>query len=77
MDGGSAVEGAGDDAVTPEVAVAEPVAPGVGNGMAVGDDVVVSAACTALPQPANPAAATRNPAPISERRDRFIHTSPD
>jgi hypothetical protein len=70
VDGGSAVEvvdDVGDDATT-EVAVAAPVPTGVGNGFA---------ACTALPQPANPAMATRNPAPNSDRRDNFIHTSSD
>jgi hypothetical protein len=79
MDGGSAVEvvdGVIDDADTPDVAVAAPEAPGVANGSAEGADAV-SAACTALPQPASPAMATRNPAPISDRRDRFIHTSSD
>jgi pantoate kinase len=78
VDGGSAVEvvdDVGDDATT-EVAVAAPVPTGVGNGLAVGADAV-SAACTALPQPANPAMATRNPAPNSDRRDNFIHTSSD
>jgi hypothetical protein len=71
------VDGSTDDADTTEAAVAEPVAPVVDIGVTVGADVVVSAACTALLQPANPAAATRSPAPISERRDRFIHTPPD
>jgi hypothetical protein len=71
------VDGTTDDADTPNAEVDEPVAPDVDIGVPVGADVVVSAACTVLLQPANPAAATRSPAPISERRDSFIRTSPD
>ena len=78
VEGGSVldvVDGAVGDADAGGAAVAEPGAPDV--ALPVGAEVVVSAACTALLQPANPAAATRSPAPISERRDRFIHTPPD
>ena len=63
----------GAGAADPEVAVAEPVAAAADIG-SVGADVVISAACTALPQPA--AAATRtSPNPISDRRDRLIPTA--
>jgi hypothetical protein len=65
----------GAGAADPEVAVAEPVAAAdIGS---LGADVVISAACTALPQPAAAAAATRtSPDPISDRRDRLIPTAP-
>jgi hypothetical protein len=78
VEGGSVldvVDGAVADVDAGGAAVAEPVAPDI--ALPVGAEVVVSAACTALLQPANPAAIKTIPAPISERRDRFIRTSPE
>ena len=80
VEGGSVldvVDGAVGDADAGGAAVAEPVAPDVDIAPPEGAEVVVSAACTALLQPANPAAIKTIPAPISERRDRFIRTSPE
>ena len=78
VEGGSVldvVDGAVADVDAGGAAVAEPVAPDI--ALPVGAEVVVSAACTALLQPANPAAIKASPAPISERRERFIRTSPE